>query len=79
MRYLRSLCAVCLLVVSPAAYPQQISPNPNPVGNKITVDTGSANDADAFTNDGEIAITNVGTLTNGGTLNTKAGCGITTR
>ena len=68
MRYLRSLCAVCLLVVSPAAYPQQISPNPNPVGNTIKVDTGDANNADPFTNDGKILIYNGSGLTNDSTL-----------
>ena len=68
MRYLRSLCAVCFLVVSSAAYSQQISPNPNPVGNTITVDTLGSKNADQFTNDGEIVISDDGTLINNGTL-----------
>ncbi|MBJ44193.1 MAG: hypothetical protein CMJ80_13130 [Planctomycetaceae bacterium] len=59
-----------MLVVSSAAYSQQISPNPNPVGNTITVVTGS-NDADPFTNDGQIYIANDGTLWNAGTLNNR--------
>ena len=67
MRYRLTLCSVCLLVVSSAAYSQQISPNPNPVGNTITVDTRSSNNAKPFTNDGEIVVTNDGTLRNAGT------------
>ena len=70
MRYRLTLCSVCLLVVSSAAYSQQISPNPNPVGNTITVVTGS-NDADPFTNDGQNYIANDGTLWNAGTLNNR--------
>ena len=68
MRYRFTLCSVCLLVVSSTAYSQQISPNPNPVGNTITVDTSRSNRANPFTNDGEIVITGAGTLTNDGTL-----------
>ncbi|MEO2047777.1 MAG: hypothetical protein ABGX16_14535 [Pirellulales bacterium] len=64
MRHLSSLCAVCLLIVPSVAIAQQISPNPNPVGNNITVDTaGATNDANPFKNNESIDIANGGTLT----------------
>ena len=69
MKYLVVLAAVCLLIVPSQLYGQQISPNPNPAGNTITVDTsGAYNESDFFLNNGTIDITNDGELDNYETL-----------
>jgi len=75
MRYLPALAAVCLLIVPSVALAQQISPNPNPAGNTITVNTNDAYNADDFKNSGDIGITLGGRLTNnvGGTLDNLGG------
>ncbi|MDG2185479.1 MAG: PEP-CTERM sorting domain-containing protein [Mariniblastus sp.] len=46
---------------------QQISPNPNPAGNTITVDTSDFFNSVGFANDGTISISERGQLTNKGT------------
>ena len=54
MKYLPALAAVCLLIVPSVVHSQQISPNPNPAGNVIRIDSsGAFNDLD-FKNHGEI-------------------------
>ena len=70
MKYLFALALVCLLIVPSVCVSQQISPNPNPVGNTITVDTPDRYNGVTFDNNGEIDITSVGNLTNndGGSL-----------
>ena len=83
MKYLPALGAVCLLFVSSVALSQQISPNPNPVGNTITVNTSDAINDVSFTNHGTInfdtsanaTLTNKSgaTLTNHGWLETLGG------
>ena len=42
MKHLPPLAAVCLLIVPSAVMAQQLSPNPNPAGNTIIVDTSTA-------------------------------------
>ena len=69
MKYLSALAVVCLLLAPSVVYGQQISPNPNPVGNTITVSTSGELNATTFQNNGTIDITNAGTLTNDGWLN----------
>ena len=67
MKYLPALAAVCLLFVSSVASAQQISPNPNPVGNTISVNTSDAINDVSFTNHGTINFKNYAqnpTLTN---------------
>ncbi|MBF98752.1 MAG: hypothetical protein CMI36_07165, partial [Owenweeksia sp.] len=57
MKYLALVAAVCLLMVPSVALAQQISPNPNPYGNTITVDTaGYYNTKFQFRNEGVIEI-----------------------
>ena len=84
MKYLPALAAVCLLFVSSVASAQQISPNPNPVGNTISVNTSDAINDVSFTNHGTInfknyaqnpALTNKSgaTLMNYGRLETLGG------
>ena len=59
MRYLTTLAIISLLIVPPVARAQQISPNPNPAGNTITLDTaGAVNFTNVpFDNHGLIKIT----------------------
>ena len=65
MKYLTALAAVCLLIGPSVANSQQISPNPNPSGNTITVDTSNAFNSVDFDNEGTIDIeTSDGILTN---------------
>ena len=84
MIYLRALAAVCLLFVSSVTLAQQISPNPNPVGNTISVNTSDAINDVSFTNHGTINFKNWAqnptltnnsgaTLTNHGRLETLGG------
>jgi len=60
--------AVCLLIVPSVVCGQQISPNPNPAGNTITVDTMDwynwGDDNDQFSNSGTININNGSRLEN---------------
>ena len=71
MKYLPALAAVCLLIVPSVVYSQQISPNPNPAGNRIEIDSsGAFNDLD-FMNYGQIWLYKDSSLTN------KAGATIT--
>ena len=67
MKYLPALAAVCLLIVPSVALAQQISPNPNPAGNTITVDTFDFFNSVGFANDGTISISERGQLTNNAT------------
>ena len=80
MRYLPTLAVISLLIVPSVARAQQISPNPNPAGNTITVDTmhwyNWGDEHDRFSNFGiininpwcklknETDLTNWATLTN---------------
>ena len=64
MKYLPTLAAVCLLIGPSVASAQQISPNPNPAGNLLTVDTSSAFNNVEFGNKGIVHITPDGKLTN---------------
>ena len=65
MKYLALVAAVCLLMVPSVALAQQISPNPNPYGNTITVDTaGYYNSHFQFENFGTIEIESGGSLGN---------------
>ena len=64
MKYLPALAAVCLLIVPSVLVAQQISPNPNPVGNEIEVGTPLRHNGIKFTNFGRIYMNNNGTLTN---------------
>ena len=73
MKYLFALALVCLLIVPSVCVSQQISPNPNPVGNTITVDTPDRYNGVTFDNNGEIDITSVGNLTNNDTLKNNKG------
>ena len=68
MKYLALVAAVCLLMVPSVALAQQISPNPNPSGNTITVDTKYGDSSGDFDNYGTIDIKGNGTLWNDGTL-----------
>ena len=56
MKYLALVAAVCLLMVPSVALAQQISPNPNPSGNTITVDTKDGRSRGDFDNYGTIDI-----------------------
>ena len=67
MKYLPTLAVVCLLIVPSVVAAQQISPNPNPAGNTITVDTFDFFNSVGFANDGTISISENGQLTNNGT------------
>ena len=63
MKYLSALAAVCLLILPSVVSAQQISPNPNPYGNTITVDTaGYYNTKFQFHNEGVIEIESGGSL-----------------
>ena len=73
MKYLPALAATCLLIVPSVLTAQQISPNPNPVGHTIKVDTTGAFNSVDFSNLGTIDITNAGTLSNRGALNNYVG------
>ena len=68
MKYLPTLAAVCLLIGPSVGIAQQISPNPNLVGNTITVDTPTyynwGDNTDHFANAGSINITSNGQLEN---------------
>ena len=69
MKYLPALAVVCLLIVPPVALAQQISPNPNPAGNTITVNSlGWFNNQD-FLNQGVVDILTNGALENNNILN----------
>ncbi len=56
MKYLSALAAVCLLILPSVAAAQQISPNPNPTGNTITVDSTGAYNQQTFQNRGTISV-----------------------
>lgn len=77
MNYLSVFVVVALLMAPSFASAQQITPNPNPAGNTITVATSSGVNSFSFLNAGTIAITdsgvlvNDGSLTNNGTLNSN--------
>ena len=58
MKSLPALAVVCLLFVPPVAVAQQISPNPNPVGNTLSVNTSDAINDVSFTNHGTINFKN---------------------
>jgi hypothetical protein len=77
MRKICFLLLVIILVSAPlVVQADQISPNPNPVLNTITVDTSNAyNSLNPFDNNGDIYITNTGTLENnlGAGLNNNSG------
>ena len=75
MKYLPAVAAVCLLIVPSVTLAQQISPNPNPAGNTITVNNKDANNHLDFSNFGSIDITQNGELTNSftATLTNKTG------
>ena len=77
MRYLTTLAIISLLIVPPVARAQQISPNPNPAGNTITLDTaGAVNFTNVpFDNHGLIKITggSILDIKSGGMLTNKFG------
>ena len=56
MKYLSALAVVSLLIAPSAAAAQQISPNPNPTGNTITVDSTGAYNQLTFQNRGTISV-----------------------
>ena len=75
MKHLALVAAVCLLIVSSVVDADLITPNPNPAGNTITVDTNGGLSSGLFTNLGTIDVAgwlnNTGTLDNDATLNNE--------
>jgi hypothetical protein len=66
MRLTTLFLPAVLLACTSQIYGQQISPNPNPATNTITVDTDGAGNLESFISNGIIDITSDGTLTNWG-------------
>ncbi len=64
MKFLPALIVVSLVIVPSVAFGQQISPNPNPQGNTITVSNNGALNSVSFQNFGTIDITQDGKLNN---------------
>ena len=48
MKFLPVLVLVCQLIIPSVVFAQQISPSPNPLGAKITVDTHGSTNLDVF-------------------------------
>ena len=71
MKHLPPLAAVCLLIVPSAVMAQQLSPNPNPAGNTIIVDTSTASNDVSFENLGAVDIHGNGKLANRGDFQTQ--------
>ena len=67
MKFLNALIVVSLVIVPSVGFGQQISPNPNPQGNTITVSDNGASNSVSFLNFGTIDITQDGKLANGTT------------
>ena len=68
MKFPSVLIILCLLIAPGFSLAQQISPNPNPAGNTITVSTSNGVNAFSFLNAGTIAVTESGVLVNSGSL-----------
>jgi hypothetical protein len=72
MRFITPSLLIVLIVPPVAlvqqAFAQQISPNPNPSGNEIWVETPHITNDTTFVNNGTIDITSGGTLTNNSTM-----------
>ncbi len=66
------VCLILILSTHRPAWTQQISPNPNPSGNKIFV-YGNRQNNEVFANHGQIEINVASTLTNWNTLNNESG------
>ena len=73
MKPLPVLTVLCLLIGTPAAFAQQISPNPNPAGNTIKIDDQHAYNSLQFKNQGVVEIRYDGPSSAGGMLTNRSG------